>query len=117
MYEFQLPYFVRSEFACKCGCGFSAVDHELYNVLRMVREYFAKPVTITSGCRCAAHNEEIGGTVNSRHMYGIAADIKVKDIDASDVADFLEQQYPDRYGVGRYPTWTHIDVRASKARW
>lgn len=34
-------------------------------------------VTITSGFRCVTYNSRIGGTSNSQHMYGIAADIRV----------------------------------------
>jgi hypothetical protein len=33
------------------------------------------------------------------------------------VADFFEQQFPNSHGIGRYDTFTHIDVRAKKARW
>ena len=31
-------YFKRSEFACKCGCGFNVVDTELLDVLIDVKK-------------------------------------------------------------------------------
>ena len=48
---------------------------------------------------------------------GKAADIVVKGVPAADVADYCESLIRDRGGVGRYPGFTHIDVRGSLARW
>jgi hypothetical protein len=33
------------------------------------------------------------------------------------VADYLEEKYPDKYGIGRYIGRTHLDIRKTKARW
>ena len=107
--------FSRQEFACKCGCGFSAVDIELVQLLETVRRKFNAPITINSACRCGSHNKSVGGSKDSKHKLGIAADIAVKGIDPSDVYDFLCSQ--DKYGVGKYNSFTHIDVRNNKARW
>jgi len=108
-------YFERSEFACKCGCGFDAVDAELLEVLTDVRETFG-PVSITSGNRCKKHNKTIGGAEESQHTKGMGADYKTKAAPES-VQEYLETKYPDKYGIGRYPNRTHIDVRSTKARW
>lgn len=109
--------FNREEFECSCGCGFNTVDYELVNVLEDVREKFGKPITINSGCRCDDYNRSIGGAYESKHKYGIAADIVVGDTDADVVYFYLEDKYKDKYGVGRYNGRTHIDVRREKARW
>lgn len=109
--------FSREEFACKCGCGFNTVDVELVKVLEDIRKYFGKPIHINSGCRCVTHNKAEGGGPTSKHLQGIAADIVVKDINETIVADYLEALYPDKYGIGRYVGRTHIDVREQKARW
>ena len=53
----------------------------------------------------------------SKHLDGLAADFIVRGVAADDVATYLEQQYPDRYGIGRYTGRTHLDVREDKARW
>ena len=110
-------FFKRSEFACHCGCGFNVVDAELLKVLTDTRKYFNSPITITSGCRCRIHNVNIRGSDNSFHTRGIAADIKVKRVVADEVYRYLDRTYPDSYGLGKYLSWTHIDVRPTKARW
>jgi uncharacterized protein YcbK (DUF882 family) len=108
--------FVRSEFQCRCGCGFDTVDIALIQILERVRAHFDKPVIVTSGCRCMAHNEAEGGAHNSQHLLGRAADIIVANVDPDDVADYVENINIDG-GVGRYSTFTHIDSRCGCARW
>jgi len=109
--------FSRSEFACKCNCGFSTVDVELVKVLEIVRNHFNKPITINSACRCELHNISVGGSYGSRHKLGIAADIVVKGVKPYDVYLFLDGFAPNKYGIGHYNSFTHIDVRSKKARW
>lgn len=114
----------RSEFECQCGCGFDTVDFELAKVIQDTADYFAEKLGVSkcvlhinSGCRCDAHNEKEGGSKGSRHKLGIAADFRINDVPADDVADYLEEKYPHCYGIGRYSGRTHIDVRAGKGRW
>ena len=113
------PNFNRSEFACKCGqCGFDTVDAELLEVLEHLREAFDAPVTISSGCRCATHNKNEGGSDKSQHLYGRAADIKVQGATAELVYNYLDLKYPLKYGMGEYSSWVHIDTRTDgPARW
>lgn len=106
--------FHRSEFACKCGCGFATVDVELLNTLEVVRSHFNKSVKINSACRCEEHNKKIGGSYGSKHKKGIAADIVVKDVDPDVVYKFLDNYMPNTYGIGKYNSFTHIDVRKTK---
>ena len=111
------PHFKRSEFACKCGCGFDTVDVDLISVLEAVRHEFNSPVTVNSGCRCDGHNMRIGGAADSLHRIGKAADIVVNDIDPVDVAAWLNGAYPKSLGIGTYRTHTHVDVRLNRERW
>lgn len=113
----KIPYFNRHEFACKCGCGFDAVDVELLFVLIDLREHFGRPVEISGPNRCFHHNRDEGGADDSEHVNGVAGDVKVQDIHPDKVADYLEDKYPDKYGIGRYRGRTHIDTRPYKARW
>lgn len=110
-------YFKRKEFACKCGCGTSTVDAELLQVITDVREHFGKPLVINSGHRCPKHNAAVGGAKNSVHMTGKAADIRVSGVAPSEVHRYLTTKYPDKYGIGKYANFTHVDVRDYKARW
>ena len=118
-------YFQRSEFACKgttCGinggnCGFAAVDAELLAVLTDIRETYGKPVKITSACRCVNHNKNVGGKPDSMHIKGMAADIQVEGFSPAKIEQYLLGKYPDKYGIAASTTFTHIDVRPTKARW
>ncbi|AUG85335.1 peptidase M15 family protein [Vibrio phage GRLPWR] len=110
--------FSRKEFACKCGCGYDTVDAELLAVLKKLKKHFKnKAVFIDSGCRCVQHNKKIGGTPKSSHLSGRAADIRVAGVFPDMVAEYLLETYPDKYGIGRYRSFTHIDTRKGKARW
>lgn len=109
-------HFNRSEFACKDGCGFDAVDTQLLAVLEDIRTHYNAPLTLNCGCRCAKHNAEVGGEDHSQHLYGKAADITVSGISPDDVAGYLESRH-SRCGIGRYDTFTHVDVRGYAARW
>lgn len=110
-------HFSRSEFACKCGCGFATVDVKLLEILEVVRSHFGRPVIINSACRCESHNEKIGGSKGSKHKEGIAADIVVKGVSPDDVYDFISGYLDGRNGLGKYNTFTHVDSRVSPARW
>lgn len=111
------PHFTRKELECKCGCGKDTVDVELAKVLNLCRLHFNKPVKVTSGNRCKKHNKAVGGKKNSLHLVSKAADIKVKDVSAKKVQSYFKSMYPDKYGIGSYKTFTHIDVRLTKVRW
>ena len=110
-------HFARKEFACGDGCGFAACDIELVSILEKVRAHFHMPVTITSGCRCESHNKNIGGKPKSLHLRGMAADFMVKGFRPEEVQEWLLSEYPEKYGIGRANTFTHIDVRPYAARW
>jgi len=110
-------HFNRSEFACRCGCGFDTVDVETIEVLEDLRECFEQPVYISSGCRCIHHNQSVGGTLKSLHTMGRAADVIVNNVNPLIVYAYLDSKYKDKYGLGKYDDFTHIDTRSQKARW
>ena len=108
-------HFDRSEFACQCGCGFDTVDSLLLEGLEALRAHFEKPIRITSGCRCVTHNVAVGGSLDSQHKKGRAADIAVSGTRPSDVAALAEDL---GLSVGRYVNFTHVDSRTGPpARW
>lgn len=108
-------HFSRWEFACKDGCGFDSVHNDLIDALEEVREVVGRPVTINSGCRCWEHNAAIGGSAQSQHTIGRAADIVVEGVSAEAVA-WIAYTLGIFRGIKVYPTWTHLDVRDG-ARW
>lgn len=105
------------EFACSDASDPIFIDSELVSVLQKIRNHFGTSVMITSAYRTPTHNKSVGGTTYSQHLYGKAADIKVKGISPGTVAKYAETLLNNTGGVGRYSTFTHIDVRSTKSRW
>lgn len=112
-----VKYFSRSEFKCPCWrCGGFPVEPSdaLVRVADQVREYFDAPMTISSGVRCQAHNDELSGSVpNSRHVAGKAMDFSVKGKSGSVVNAYCQSLV--RMGKLRYAyliggDWVHMDV-------
>tara|TARA_R110000765_G_scaffold288882_3_gene385097 strand:- start:483 stop:743 length:261 start_codon:yes stop_codon:yes gene_type:complete len=79
------------------------------------------PIRINSAYRCPTHNANIGGAKHSKHLEGLAADIDVMGAEAKVVADIVEQLMESgaipNGGLGRYKTFTHVDIRFGPARW
>jgi uncharacterized protein YcbK (DUF882 family) len=113
--EWASPYFTRAEFHCSCGCGFDTVDYELIKILEYIRERFDRAVVVNSGCRCPDHNLAVGGSDNSQHLLGRAADIHITGIAPHLIAEAAEQC--EAGGIGLYEGWVHIDTRVGYARW
>lgn len=105
------------EFACKDGSDKILISDELVEVLQKIRQHFGRPVTINSAYRTTAYNKKVGGESDSQHLYGTAADIKVSGVAPKLVADYAETLLPNTGGIGRYSSFTHVDVRKEKKRW
>jgi uncharacterized protein YcbK (DUF882 family) len=111
-------HFDRKEFACRCDCGFDTVDIELIKILEKIRNHFDRPVHINSGCRCPDHNASEGGGIKSQHLYGRAADFFIQGVEPKTIAKYIDDHWPNRFGVGVYLSWVHIDSRTNgPARW
>jgi len=111
-------HFNRWEFECKCNsCGRDAVDVELLMALEDLRKHFNQPVYILSANRCTKHNIFVGGAKHSMHLKSKASDVVVTDIRPEIVYEYLIAKYPDKYGIGRYDSFVHLDVRQKKTRW
>ena len=116
-------HFSRHEFLCKgnikgiCKCDGATVDVELLELLEDLREHFENIIKIYSGYRCPRYNKYVGGVNHSRHMQGIASDVHIPGISPYAVYKYLDKKYPEKYGIGLYKTFTHIDVRSHRARW
>lgn len=105
------------EFACSDGSDPVFISPKLVTILQKIRTHFGRAVTITSAYRTSKHNAAVGGTTYSQHLYGMAADIKVKGIAPEKVAAYAEKLLPNTGGIGVYDTFVHVDVRSTKARW
>ena len=74
-------------------------------------------MTVHSGHRCPPYNAYVGGASASQHMKATAGDFTVEGVSPNTVQEYLLKRYADTKGIGRYNTFTHIDVRKGKARW
>jgi len=116
--------FSLSEFECKCGCKMPAFVEEnikeLAENLQVLRNVVGK-LDLTNAYRCKEHNADVGGSTNSQHLKGKAADIKSKDFSSSEIAtiadDLMKSEKFKIGGVGIYNTFTHVDIRGTRARW
>ena len=117
--------FSLEEFECNCGCEMPAFVKKnvikLADNLQTLRVVLLKPIKITNAYRCESHNAKVGGSKNSQHLLGKAADLQVKGESPDDIADtindLMKAEVFDLGGIGRYNTFTHVDIRGTKARW
>lgn len=60
------------------------------NVLQPIREQIGKPIKISSGYRSPAVNASVGGSTNSDHCRGQAADIEIAGMANGDLAKWIK---------------------------
>lgn len=115
----------RHEVACHCECGFDSMDLETIEVVQDACDHFAEQLgidkvtlVVNSGARCKYHNIAVGGADDSQHPKARAMDIRIVGVSSISIYSYLDTRYPDRYGVGLYQTFVHIDTRSNgPARW
>ena len=82
-------------------------------VLDPLREAYGRPIRVNSGYRCPRLNTLVGGTSNSQHMRGEAADIQPvvgNEADLPELARILiENGKFDQLII--YPTFIHVSYR------
>ena len=116
--------FTRDEFECQCGkCTAQMIDTELVDKLQHIRDVLGVPLKITSGYRCIVHNasKTVGGSPNSKHRYGMAADWRTLNRTVNPVALGIIAQAVGFGGIGIYwhpkAAMCHADTRTGKATW
>jgi len=111
--DFQVTEnFNLSEFECTHPTHWHVLlSKDLVEKLQELRDYLGEPLHITSGYRCSIRNKQVGGTSNSQHLHGRAADISLHTIgrDISQIGDIsMEIGFT---GIGYYSNFIHLDVR------
>lgn len=94
--NFTLKEMTKSESAVRLGIDntpnkehIAALNSLCENVLQKIREYYDKPVMVTSGYRSPALCEAIGSSKKSQHAKGEAADFEINSIDNKELAYFI----------------------------
>ena len=112
----KVKHFKLDEFRCK-HCKKLKLD---INLLLKLEELRLKtgPLIINSGYRCPVYNRSkaVGSNDNSQHIMGTAADIKATKMSVDNVYNNADKIFSNG-GVGKYNTFTHVDVRGTRSRW
>lgn len=118
------PYISEAEYRCR-HCNELPPDLKLndppycyqllFDEFKSIREAWGKPIVITSGYRCPAHNVAVGGESLSVHLWGLALDLTVSHDDVGEFMAMARVVAPDvRKGWAKYITLhtpiVHIDV-------
>lgn len=144
-----MSYFTLEEFRCKSGANYPIEFVQmgrwarLQSSLDRIRDAWGSALTVISGYREPAYNEQLraasiarliasgrtpeqaeketGVAKDSQHMRGIAADIRPSEgsrspqLHAMIMAMVNDGKLPLIGGVGKYPTWVHVDTRPRNA--
>lgn len=121
--HFALAEMVASETAARRGIDNTPPD-AVIDVLRSTCEMMEsvravlgdKPIIVTSGYRCRALNDIVGGSVNSAHMRGYAVDFicpgfgsPMEICKAVEAAEIAYDQLIHEFGA-----WAHVSFAPSK---
>lgn len=84
------------------------------HVLQPLREHLNCPIIITSGYRCQKLNEKVGGTWNSQHLKGEAADFICPGKNLKDIFAWMRGnlQFDQLlYEFNAKDVWIHVSYR------
>lgn len=129
--HFDLVEFTRSESAKREGVSNQPTPEHLENlktlcekVLEPIRAKFG-PINISSGYRSKDLNHFIGGSLNSDHCHGRAADIDMdghsSNVTNKMVFDYIKDnldfdQLIFEFGTKDAPDWVHVGYRGKENR-
>jgi hypothetical protein len=99
----------REDYACKCGCGFMAVDAFILKVHVLLAYKFGIR-WVSRVCSCKAHNEHIGGHPNSFHTKGMAIDLACDLGTPQQWADCVLFYFGDWVQVKVYDNRIHVEI-------
>ncbi len=128
--HFSLNEFTKSDTAIRLGInnipGTIArqnLETLCKEVLEPIRQYFNKPVRVTSGYRSRALNDAVGSKPSSDHVQGCAADIEITGIPNIDVATWIRDKLDYHQVIlefFRYDDpnagWVHVSYRKNGNR-
>ena len=122
MSDYLSQYLTRQEYECQ-HCGSLPPDLFIHNIrppyltlfsmFDHIRGEWGKAIPVSSGYRCPFHNQSVGGSQISVHMFGLALDLDCGDTEeVEDLYDEILSLYPE-LRIGKYTdtgTFIHIDI-------
>ena len=109
----KITHFKLDEFRCR-GCKELKLNINLLLKLEELRK-LTGPLIINSGYRSISYNNYVGGIKDSEHIKGNAADIVALNMSPGKVYYIADKLFSG--GVGKYNTFTHVDVGINRYRW
>jgi hypothetical protein len=88
----------------------------LAGVLEQVRAAVGKPITVSSAYRCPQLNVAVGGSRNSAHLQGLAADINVSGMTPKQLAKAILAAGIPFDQLIYEGTWVHLGLADGKQR-
>jgi uncharacterized protein YcbK (DUF882 family) len=124
--NFTLAEMTKSETALRHGLENNPGEQELAamkllaeKVLQPVRDHFGRGVKVNSGFRHPDVNQKVGGSRNSDHTRGQAADIEIPGIPNADLAQWIVDNLEFRQCILEFYTpgvpdsgWVHVSYVA-----
>ena len=88
------------------------VEQELLKILQTLRDEINAPVNVNSGYRTQEHNASVGGSTNSAHLWGCAADIWTPAMKSPELARVLQSTFGKSIAIGLHTpeNYCHIDT-------
>lgn len=117
-----LKEFTRSRTASKEGIDNSPTPEHLENaraiakhIFQPLRDFYGKPIIITSGYRSAELNKAIGGSTRSQHSKGEALDLDTSS-DNKLLFEYIKNHLPFdqliwEFGNSDNPDWVHVSYK------
>lgn len=112
--EWRWKNFSPREMACR-GTGRLMVNERAMDMLQALRDTLGKPLIITSAYRSPEHNRNVGGAKSSKHMEGIAFDVRMDNHDPHEFEAVARRI--GFTGFGYYPKsgFMHIDIGPARS--
>lgn len=124
--DFWLREFLRSQVASRAEIDMTpsvdvirGITRLCTQVLQPLREEVDLPFVIQSGYRSKLLNTMIGGSKNSSHLYGRAADFNAVHLPTVDLCRLIAAKiamYPIDQLIFEFGSWCHIGIAPEEAR-
>jgi len=114
--QWNWPDFSPEEMACRGTGNLMIVPHAM-DKLQALRDLLGKPMTVNSAYRSPSHNRNVGGSKGSKHMQGLAFDVRMENHNPAEYITAAKRVGFD--AIGTYPrqNFIHVDDRGSDASW
>ncbi len=121
--SFSLDEFVVSGVAERFGYMNKPNDKQIENlnllcknVLQPLRDHICVPIFISSGFRSFDTNYAVGGSVNSQHMEGKAADIIIPGKNLKEVFELMPKFFQFDQLIYEFERWIHVSHNGVRNR-